>query len=83
MEQKGKKMKYIKSIIITSIIFATALAMTDEYKAGFKVGYKTGYCGKPQNCYVYPPYAPYPNYGEDTYEGGFVKGYYMGLADRP
>jgi len=74
-------MKKLFIMIIFTIMFAFAMskAYIDGWKAGYQQGWK--YIRGRHSYAPYAPYPTYPRYGEDTYNGGYNRGFIKGMTD--
>ncbi|MFH1739947.1 MAG: hypothetical protein ABIH23_13130 [bacterium] len=63
------------------IVLAAMAVMASGFCDGWKAGYKAGYCYKKFSC-ISPiaPICPIPAIGEDTWMGGYQRGFLAGLA---
>jgi hypothetical protein len=51
--------------------------------AGWEEGYKAGYCYEEYFCMApVAPICPIPRIGEDTYQGGYNRGFIRGMKDK-
>ncbi len=74
-----------KILIILFLIISLVLeASTDEYKQGFKDGYRQGWCYQQGLSCVspIPPLAPLARINEDNYQGGYNREFSQALNDR-
>jgi len=76
-------MKLSSSMLFISI-FITSLAysQSESFRKGWSDGYKEGYCYQKVGCVTpYVPIFPLPDIGNDTYKGGYNKGFLKGKSD--
>lgn len=79
----------MKKLLITlSLIFllsiATHVSAGDDFCEGWADGYIAGYChGQPYCVEPFVPFCPFPKFGEDDYQGGYNRGFLVGLSDQP
>lgn len=75
----------MKALIIAAfltLMVADAQAQS-RFCAGFSDGYKAGACYREFACIApIPPICPIPNFDEDSYEGGYQRGFIYGLNRR-
>lgn len=74
----------IKAIILVLLLITFTSPFGDSaFCSGFKAGWKQGKCNGEMYCYPgYPPFCPYPNFGEDTYTKGYNRGFLLGLSQQ-
>jgi hypothetical protein len=74
-------MKKIKAFLL--IVVISMIALAGSFQDGYRAGYKAGYCYGEQYCM--PPMAPLPpmpRLGENSYQGGYNRGFVDGLNSR-
>lgn len=66
------------------LISVSANAYDDDFCEGFELGYKEGYCyGQGYGCLEpLTPLCPLPRLGEDSFKGGYQRGFLVGLRTR-
>ena len=69
------------AILIIICVLALVSFAPSNYCEGFKSGYKDGYCYKKVGCISpIPPICPVPKINEEnTYKGGYQRGFRLGL----
>tara|TARA_R110000803_G_scaffold35405_8_gene76621 strand:- start:10606 stop:10875 length:270 start_codon:yes stop_codon:yes gene_type:complete len=74
----------IALLAILLSLFVNAGEQSGSYQAGWDAGYSDGFCYQEPNC-VPPlsPLCPVPTVNEEnTYEGGYARGFSEGLSDQ-
>ena len=67
--------------IILAVLMLITLALATPFCDGFKAGYKDGYCyGKAFCTQPLSPLCPLPRMGENSYMGGYNRGFLVGLS---
>ncbi|MBU1621739.1 MAG: hypothetical protein KJ604_19975 [Gammaproteobacteria bacterium] len=70
----------IKKMLLI-IAFVAIATMASGFCDGWRAGYKAGYCYKKYTCLApLVPLCPLPGLGEDTWLGGYNRGFLAGLA---
>jgi hypothetical protein len=75
-----KKLTFLVFLLLPIAVFPQT-----NYDAGFKAGYKEGYCYNEFGCIPpIPPVTPIPYVGEnkDNYQDGYNRGFKMGLEEK-
>jgi hypothetical protein len=76
-------MKKLLIALMLTISIAQATRDNSGFCAGWEDGYKSGWCY--QEMYCLPPLTPLcplPRLGEDSYQGGYNRGFIQGINDR-
>jgi len=72
----------MKKLILILLSLIT-LTLASSFCSGFKKGFKDGYCYKKIGCFApFPPFCPYPNFNENTWTGGYNRGFLVGLSQQ-
>ena len=76
-------MKKAFKILIILILFTSGTILSEKtYADGWKEGYKEGWCYEVQFCIApVPPVCPVPRVGENSYKGGYNRGFTKGKSD--
>jgi hypothetical protein len=71
----------IKAVSTIIFVFAVVYSFGSGFCEGWEDGYASGYCyGKGYSCLrPLAPLCPLPRLGEDTYQGGYNRGFLAGL----
>lgn len=78
----------MKTLILSAVLFTATspqkVQQTNNYCNGFEDGYEAGACYQIPNCIPpLPPLCPLPTINEEnTYQGGFERGFAEGLNDQ-
>lgn len=74
-----------KLLIITALAITLTSFRYDNFCDGFELGWQNGYCFEMEMMCIppIPPICPLPLYYEDnTFQGGYNRGFAMGLSER-
>ncbi len=73
---------FISFLLLSFMASLISYSQTTSYKNGWENGYKEGYCYQKTGCVTpYVPVYPVPKVGENTYKGGYNKGFLKGQSD--
>lgn len=74
---------FTRAFIFASLLSLSALAQDGGFCEGWEAGYVAGYCYQKYSC-LEPlvPLCPLPRLGEDNYQGGYNRGFLVGLNAR-
>ena len=72
--------KTILAVVCSMLLFVSSEALASAFCDGWEHGYVAGYCYKQFGC-LKPlvPLCPLPDLGENTYQGGYNRGFLAGL----
>lgn len=78
------KVFVIGTLAILLSFFVNAGVQSSSYCSGFNAGYVDGFCYQDPNCLApIPPICPLPTINEEnTYEGGYQRGFVEGRNDK-
>jgi len=75
----------MKKLILISALFISSFAQASDWCIGFDEGFDAGYCYQ-RGAFCLPPLppiCPLPTiYEDDTFEGGYNRGFVVGLRSR-
>ena len=70
--------------ILIAIAFLSMCAFAgSDFSNGYAAGYKAGYTYQCGTIAPITPITPIPDIGEDTFQGGYNKGFIDGLRNNP
>ena len=70
----------MKKIILGILLEAVVCLSQGDFRDGYDEGYKAGACYQCYNCLApISPIPPIPRIGEDTWQGGYNRGFMDGL----